>query len=76
MLQHRLVAQHARTLGDKADASDPPGGSGQFHSATRAKSSLFSAAAVTRNLEMPFQQITDGPNILSVQKIFGVCRRV
>jgi hypothetical protein len=30
----------------------------QLHAAIRAKSSLFSAAAVTRNLEIPFEQIT------------------
>ncbi len=32
----------------------------QLHAATRAKSSLFSAEAVTHKLEMPFELITDG----------------
>ena len=50
---------------------EPPGAAGscpfrlaaaqidELHVATRATSSLFSAAAVARNLEMPLEQITD-----------------
>ena len=41
----------------------------QLHAATRAKNSLFSAAVVARNFEMPLEQITDGPNRLRAQKL-------
>jgi hypothetical protein len=39
-----------------------------LHAATRATSSLFSAAAVARNLEMPFEQITDASTDLLTAK--------
>ena len=46
----------------------------ELDAATRAKGSLFSAAAVARALEMPFEQITDASNRFADSKKLKVYR--